>query len=115
MKVLLAIIAGFIVWGVTTFLLTEFVDAMWRMSGPFGVFVENWFSSIVGLTLARDVAKRISLNDGRAEAYMICMAAALLTFTLVMSPLGSLLTWATLGGLLACLIEWRTSTPSFRR
>jgi hypothetical protein len=116
MRTFFAIIGGFIIWAIAAYLLTEFVHLSWGMdSSALPVFLENWVASMVALLLAREAQRKIAPDDDRPHAYTLALAALLLCITLALAPLGSTLTWAILGALLACVVEWRTSGVTFKR
>lgn len=116
MRASFAVVVGFIIWAGAAYLLTEFVHLSWGMdTSALPVFLENWIASMLALLLAREAQRKIAPEDDRPHAYTLAFAAALLCITLALAPLGSTLTWALLGGLLACAVEWRTSGVTFTR
>ena len=115
MKAFAAVVAGLVVWSLAALVL---IDIFHALSGsdlsPAPVFIQNWMGSMVALLAAREVAEKICRNNHRPHAFVVATAALLALLTLATSALGSPMTWATLGTLVACGVEWRTSGASFR-
>lgn len=116
MKVVFATFVELVIWALCFALLPFLLKSWWDIdpSAPFGAGVLAWGASMVGFILARTAGDAIVPGDNRAHAFTLLIAVIVLLGDVIISPFGSIVTWTRIGGIIAAIVDWRTSGASLR-
>ena len=117
MRVILATVAGLVIWALSLTFLPMLLSYWWDMQPDAlaSVFALSWGASLVGLLIAREAAQALSAHDHHPHAFTLTGAALVLVASILGSQFDLPVTLSALGAMLACIVDWRMLGASYNR
>jgi hypothetical protein len=112
-RLALGIVAELIIWLLAFLVLPGFWGG--GTPHPVGAALIGFVASTAGFIFAKAAGDAIAKEDRRVHTFALIIAVLWMVVDILLAPLNSVVTWHRVGGIVAAIISWRTSTISLRK